>query len=326
MNRMGRNDKDYDIERDLEDMKDLLRTEDIECPNCSSPMSPDARKCSVCGYAMKKLGDEEFENKLKATMWAPGIERGMPMGRDLSPPARSKELKEIGLEDEKELKEMEELASETPDKEEAAEEEPLVTRALKFRERMKITISIACILFGIAFYVLTAIFFEIGYMIMSLMVLGTILVLVGGNLAFDTVLDRKKRASISEEEMERDQAPLKERLLKPGDAAAKGVWTFVALAGAISYVLLPVYSNDSILRFVGMGMGSVMIVLGVSFAYNAFFHERMPKEKKGQHIFEAFIETEEDEGEEYEWACPICASRIDEDLDACPNCGTEFEA
>ncbi len=325
---MGENEKDYDMERDLEDLEDLLRMDDIQCSNCSSSISPDSKKCPVCGFGVKKAGDHDFENRLKATMWAPGIERGIPMGNDLPPPQGSALLSDEETdepEDEEELEELEEMVSAVSDEQtEPSEEGEQVLQTLSARERSKFTVSIALVLFGMVFYLLTAVFFEVGYLVLSLMVLGTILVLVGGNLTFDAILDRKKRKSISAEELE-EGASLKERLLRPGDAAAKTIWTLIIIMGALSYVLLPIYSTDSFVRFIGMGMGSVMIVLGVSFGYNAFFHERPPSEKEEEHVYEAFIETGEELDDEYEWACPVCASPIDEDLDECPNCGTEFE-
>jgi RNA polymerase subunit RPABC4/transcription elongation factor Spt4 len=325
---MGDDEKEYDIERDLEDMKDLLRTEDIDCPNCSSPVSPDADRCPVCGFKIKKAEDGDFENRLKATMWAPGKERGIPMGSDLPPrqtlEAPSEEA-EPGPEEEEEPEDLDEI--ELPDLDEEAEvtvEEDFLVEAMSVRERMKFTISVALVIFGIGFYVMTAIFFTVGYLVLSLMVLGTILVLVGGNLAFDAVLDRKKRETITAKGHLGKAMTSKERLLKPGDVMAKSVWTFVLIAGALSYVLLPIYSTDSIVRFIGMGMGSVMIVIGVSLAFNAFFHERSRKEERKEDVFEALIETEV-RGSDFEWACPVCSTPLDEGLDACPKCGAEFE-
>lgn len=325
---MGEDEKDYDIERDLEDMKDLLRTEDIDCPNCSSPMSPDAEKCPVCGFKITRAEESDFKNRLKATMWTPGSERGIPIGSELPPPQTVEAPSEDTgpeIDEVEELEELEEYVSAISDEElEFVEEEGFVVEALSARERMKLTISVALVIFGIGFYVMTAVFFTVGYLVLSLMVLGTILVLVGGNLAFDAVLDRKKREAMSEEGDLRMAMTPKERLLSPGDKMAKSVWTFVIIAGALSYVLLPIYATDSLVRFIGMGLGSVMIVLGVSFAFNAFFHKRPPREKKGEHVFEAFVEREGEEGD-FEWACPVCSKPLDENLDACPNCGAEFE-
>lgn len=325
---MGDDEKEYDIERDLEDMKDILRTEDIDCPNCSSPVSPDAERCPVCGFKIRKAEDGEFENRLKATMWAPGKERGIPMGSDLPPPQSleaSAEEAESEPEKEEEPEDLDELEPMVGEEEaEVTVEEDVVMKALSAREGMKFAVSVALVIFGIAFYVMTAIFFTVGYLVLSMMVLGTILVLIGGNLAFDAILDRKRREALMAKGEAGMAATPGERLLKPGDAMAKAVWTFVLIAGALSYVLLPIYSTDSIVRFVGMGMGSVMVVLGVSLAFNAFFHERQRKEKKGEQVFEAVIETEEEESE-YMWACPVCSTPLDEGLDACPKCGAEFE-
>ncbi len=324
---MGDDEKEYDIERDLEDMKDLLRTEDIDCPNCSSPVSPDADRCPVCGFKIRKAEDGDFENRLKATMWAPGKERGIPTGSELPPPQSLDAPKEEAEPEPEEGEEPEDLDEIEPTvEEEEAEvkvEKDFVAEALSARERTKFAISVALVIFGIAFYVLTAIFFTVGYLVLSLMVLGTILVLIGGNLAFDAILDRRRREAMSSKGRLGKAATSGEKLLKPGDAMAKSVWTFVLIAGALSYVLLPIYSTDSIVRFIGMGMGSIMIVLGASLAFNAFFHRR-PRKKKREEVFEAFVETEE-ESSDFEWACPVCSMPLDENLDACPKCGAEFE-
>jgi RNA polymerase subunit RPABC4/transcription elongation factor Spt4 len=317
---MGKNDKEYDIERELEDMKDLLKTEDITCPNCSSSVSPDAEKCSVCGYSMSKPDDDEgFENKLKATMWAPGMERGVPLGNELPKPQVSGP--KAGEEDVPEVPEEELLDFLKEDG--PSEEEELIKEAFSAKERMKLTLSVTVVIFGIVFYVLTAIYHEIGVGVLALMVIGTILVLIGGNLAFDLILDRKKKAAISSKTTIGDTLPsLKGKLLSPGDRFAKVFWSIITIVGVLSYVLLPILSTDDILRFVGMGTGSVLIVLGISSAYIAFFHQHPVREKKGEHVYEAFIEEEK---EEFEWACPVCNTPLSEDLDYCPECGAEFE-
>ncbi len=325
---MGEDEKDYDMEHDLEGLEDLLRMDDIECPNCSSSINPDSRKCPVCGFMIKKASDGDFENKLKATMWAPGIERGIPMGNDLPSPKGFAMLPDEDTErtgDEEEHEGLDDMLSSTVDEEiEQPEEDERVLEAPSARERPKFTVSVVLVLFGICFYLLTAVFFDDVYLVWSLMVLGTILVVIGGNLTFDVVLDRKRRESISVEELE-EGVSLKERLMRPGDAAAKAVWTLVIVVGVLSYALLPIYYSDSLIRFIGLGMGSLLIVLGVSFGYNAFFHGRPPREKEGEHVYEAVVGSNEEPDDEYEWACPVCDTPIDEDLDECPNCGTEFE-
>jgi RNA polymerase subunit RPABC4/transcription elongation factor Spt4 len=316
---MGKNDKEYDIERELEDMKDLLKTEDITCPNCSSSVSSDAEKCTVCGYRMSKPDDEGFENKLKATMWAPGMERGVPLGNELPKPHASEakaKVEDVPEEPGEDLLDF--LQEDGP-----SEEEELIKEAFSAKEGMKLTLSVTVVIFGIVFYVLTSIFHDIGFGVLALMVIGTILVLVGGNLAFDLILERKKRAEISSKTKIRDTLPsLKGKLLSPGDRFAKVFWSIITIVGVLSYVLLPILSTDDILRFVGMGTGSVLIVLGVSSAYIAFFHQHPVREKKGEQVFEAFIEEGE---EEFEWACPVCNTPLSEDLDFCPECGAEFE-
>lgn len=319
---MGENDKEYDIERELEDMKDLLKSEDVTCPNCSSRMSPDAEKCTVCGYTMNK-SDPEFENKLKATMWAPGMERGVPLGTELPKGQTVKTpVDEKGKTTEMAEKELLEFLH--GDK--VGGEEELITVAFTARERMKLTLSVTAVIFGIAFYVLTAFYSEIGFGVLALMVTGTILVLIGGNLAFDLMLDRKRRQAISSKTKIGEALPsLRGKLLSPGDRFPKVFWTLITFVGVLSYVLLPVLSTDEILRFVGMGMGSLLIVLGVSSAYIAFFHEHPVRERKEDHVYEAFIESEKEMEEDFDWLCPVCNTPLSEDVDVCPECGSEFE-
>lgn len=318
------NDKEYDIERELEDMEDLLTPDEVTCPNCGSKISPDLERCNLCGYDLTKTRpDEDFQNKLKATMWAPGMERGVPLGSDLPGPLTKLEFKE---EEETVDEAEEELRRFLEDEEHVTDEEKLIKEAFSARERSKLTISISVLIFGIVFYILTAIYYEIGYLVMFAMVIGTILVLIGGNIFFDVILDRKKRIKLSSaKELSKALPGLRTRLLKPGDRFPKTFWSLITVVGVLSYVLLPILSSDDFLRFVGMGMGSILIVLGVSSAYIAFFHESPEKEKPEDHVYEAFIESEGKEREEFEYACPVCNTPLSEDLDVCPECGTEFE-
>jgi RNA polymerase subunit RPABC4/transcription elongation factor Spt4 len=327
---MGEDDKEYDIERELEDMKDLLTTEEVTCPNCSSKISPDLEKCNLCGYALKKeKPDDDFKNKLKATMWAPGMERGVPLGSDLPEPETELTFTDEDEDEDEEAPDdaEEELLKFLEEEEHVSDEEELVKEAFNAKERSKMTVSMSVLIFGVVFYILTAVYYEIGYSVMFLMVIGTILVLVGGNIFFDVILDRKKRVRLSSKSELGDAIPgLKSRLLTPGDRFPKTFWSLITIVGVLSYVLLPILSTDDILRFVGMGMGSILIVLGVSSAYIAFFHEHPVKEKEGEHVYEAFIESEEEKEEvEFEWACPVCNTPLSEDLDSCPECGAEFE-
>jgi hypothetical protein len=320
---MGENDKEYDIERELEDMKDLLKTEDITCPNCSSRISLDAEKCTVCGYSLKKSDDDDFNNKLKSTMWAPGMERGVPLGSEL-PKGQAVEtpVDKEGRTTEMAEKELLEFLSGG----EVTEEEELIKMAFTAKEKMKLTLSVTVVIFGIAFYILTALYSEIGSGVLAFMVVGTILVLVGGNMAFDLILDRKRRQAFSSKTKIGEALPsLRGRLLSPGDRFPKMFWTLITFVGVLSYVLLPILSTDEILRFVGMGTGSVLIVLGVSSAYIAFFHEHPVRERKEDHVYEAFIESEKESEEEFEWMCPVCNTPLSENVDVCPECGSEFE-
>ncbi len=321
---MGEDDREYDIERELEDMKDLLMTEEVTCPNCSSKISPDLKRCTLCGYEIRKdKTDEDFQNRLKATMWAPGMERGVPLGSDLPEPApkvTSAEGEEASGEAEEELLEF------LQEEEHLSDEEELIAVAFSAKERSKLTLSVSTLIFGMVFYILTAIYYEIGYSVLFLMVIGTILVLVGGNILFDVLLDRKKRVTLSSKGELVDALPsLKGRLLIPGDRFPKTFWSLITVLGVLSYVLLPILSSGDFLRFVGMGMGSVLIVLGVSSAYIAFFHEHPVKEKQEDRVYEAFIESEKETYGEFEWACPICNTPLSEELDSCPECGAEFE-
>jgi DNA-directed RNA polymerase subunit RPC12/RpoP len=322
---MGEDEREYDIERELENMKDLLKTEEVNCPNCSSRISPDAEKCSTCGFEIKKeKKDDEFENKLKATMWAPGMERGVPLGSDLPDPAALDTPTEKADDISDEIEE--DLLDFLHEEEEPSGEKELIKEAFTAKERSKLTLSISILIFGIAFYVLTALFYEAGFGVLALMVIGTILVLIGGNLFFDLMLDRKKRMALSSRAKLADTLPsIRGRLLSPGDRFPKTFWSLITIVGVLSYVLLPILSTDEFLRFVGMGMGSVLIVLGISSAYIAFFHEHPVKEKKEDHVYEAFIESEEDKLDEFEWACPVCNTPLSEDVGACPECGAEFE-
>ncbi len=322
---MGEDDKEYDIERELEDMKDLLMTEEVTCPNCSSKISPDLKRCNLCGYEIKKdKTDEDFQNRLKATMWAPGMERGVPLGSDLPEP---KAIETMIEEEEEEIDEAEEeLLEFLQEEEHLSDEEELIAVAFSAKERSKLTLSVSTLIYGMVFYILTAIYYETGYSVLFLMVIGTILVLVGGNILFDVLLDRKKRVTLSSKGELGDALPsLKGRLLIPGDRFPKTFWSLITILGVLSYVLLPILSSDDFLRFVGMGMGSVLIVLGVSSAYIAFFHEHPVKEKKEDHVYEAFIESEKETYDDFEWACPICNTPLSEELDSCPECGAEFE-
>ncbi|MEE9224280.1 MAG: hypothetical protein V3U51_05990, partial [Thermoplasmata archaeon] len=315
MSQMGEDDKEYDMERELEDMKDLLTEEEVTCPNCSSKISPDLEKCNVCGYEIKKdEPDEDFQNKLKATMWAPGWERGVPLGSDLpdSQTLGTPTDREDDISNEVE----EDLLDFLHEEEELSKEEEMIKEVFTAKERSKLTLSVSILIFGIAFYVLTALYYEIGFGVLALMVIGTILVLIGGNLLFDLILDRKKRVTLSSKGELGDALPsLKGRLLIPGDRFPKTFWSLITILGVLSYVLLPILSSDDFLRFVGMGMGSVLIVLGVSSAYIAFFHEHPVKEKKEDHVYEAFIESGEEKYGEFEWACPVCNTPLSEDLD-----------
>jgi len=323
---MGKRGNGYDMERDLEDMKDFLNTDDIDCPNCSTRMSSDLKECPVCGFKVQKDPDHDFENKLKTTIWAPGVERGLPMGRDLPPPL---ELEVPSDEVEAESMDEEELlgliSATSGEEKKSSEEGDTVKKAFSARGGVRMTISVALALLGIAFYVVAALFYTVGYTVLAAMILGSILVLVGGNLAFDTMLESKKRESISSADVEEGATPtLKDKLLKPGDAIAKSVWIFIVLVGVLSYVLLPVFSTNEILKFLGMGLGSILIVLGVSFAHNAFSLKGAPKKKEEEYIYEAFIETEGGE-EEFEWTCPVCSASLEENANVCPECGTELE-
>jgi RNA polymerase subunit RPABC4/transcription elongation factor Spt4 len=322
---MGENEKEYDIERELEKMEDLLRTEEVTCPNCSSRVSPDAEECPTCGFEInKEKPDDEFKNKLKATMWAPGMERGVPLGSDLPDPQPSgtPTEKEDDISDEV----VEDLLDFLQEGEGPSEEEELVREAFTAKERSRLTLSTSILIFGIAFYVLTALYYEIGFGVLALMVIGTILVLVGGNLFFDLILDRKKRMALSSETKLADTlTSIRGRLLSPGDRFPKTFWSLITIVGVLSYVLLPILSNDDFLRFIGMGIGSILIVLGISSAYIAFFHEHPVKEKETEHVYEAFIESEKEKYDEFEWTCPVCNTPLSEDLDACPECGAEFE-
>jgi hypothetical protein len=322
---MGENEKEYDIERELEDMEDLLKTEEVICPNCRSRVSPDAEECSTCGFEIRKVKpDDEFENKLKATMWTPGMERGVPLGSDLPDPQPSTTPteKEDDVSDEVE----EDLLDYLQEGEGSSDEEELIREAFTAKERSRLTLSTSILIFGIAFYVLTALYYEIGFGVLALMVIGTILVLIGGNLFFDLVLDRKKRMALSPKTKLADTLPsIRGRLLSPGDRFPKTFWSLITIVGVLSYVLLPILSTDDFLRFIGMGMGSVLIVLGISSAYIAFFHEHPVKEKETDHVYEAFIESEKEKYDEFEWACPVCNTPLSENLDACPECGAEFE-
>ncbi len=322
---MGEDDREYDIERELEDMKDLLMTEEVTCPNCSSKISPDLKRCTLCGYEIRKdKTDEDFQNRLKATMWAPGMERGVPLGSDLPEPApkvTSAEGEEEAISEAEE-----ELLEFLQEEEHLSDEEELIPVAFSAKERSKLTLSVSTLIFGMVFYLLTAVYYEIGYSVLFLMVIGTILVLVGGNILFDVLLDRKKRVTLSSKGELGDALPgLKGRLLIPGDRFPKTFWSLITILGVLSYVLLPMLSSDDFLRFVGMGMGSALVVLGVSSAYVAFFHKHPAKEKKEDHVYEAFIESEKETYGEFEWACPICNTPLSEELDSCPECGAEFE-
>jgi uncharacterized OB-fold protein/energy-converting hydrogenase Eha subunit C len=321
---MGENEKEYDIERELENMKDLLKTKEVTCQNCGSRVSPDAEKCTTCGFEIKKVkADGEFENKLKATMWAPGMDRGVPLGSDLPDPQKL----DISTEKEDEIPDEveEDLLDFLHEGEGPSEKEELIKEAFTAKERSKLTISISILIFGFVFYVLTALYYDIGFGVLALMVIGTILVLIGGNLFFDLILDRKKRMALSSKTKLADTLPsIRASLLSPGDRFPKTFWSLITIVGVLTYVLLPILSSNDLFRFIGMGMGSILIVLGVSSAYIAFFHEHPAKEKKEDHVYEAFIESEE-EHEEFEWACPVCNTPLSENVDACPECGAEFE-
>ncbi len=321
---MGKRGNAYDMERDLEDMKDFLSMDDIDCPNCSTRMSPDSVKCPVCGFKVRKEPDDDFENKLKTTIWAPGVERGLPMGRDLPPPLGLEVPSNEVEEEQADVEELVDLISATSGEGKSHEEGDTLKKALSARGSVRMTIYVALALLGMAFYVVAALFYTAAYTALVAMILGTILVLVGGNLAFDTMLESKKSESVSSADVEEATSTLKDKLLKPGDATAKSVWTFVTLVGAVSYVLLPVFSTNGILKFLGMGLGSILIVLGVSFAHNAFSLKGAPKKKEEEYIYEAVVEVEGEE-EEFEWTCPVCSASLEEDTNICPECGAEFE-
>ncbi|TET91850.1 MAG: hypothetical protein E3J35_00925 [Methanomassiliicoccales archaeon] len=319
--------EEYDMEEELKDVKDILMAKKVDCPNCRSKVDANIDKCPLCGFAIKKVEDDEFANRLKATMWAPGMDRGVPLGTDVPPPL------DIEAEEEEPEPEMAEpelpfLPSLEEEEEEIVEDRKLVGEVLIVRERLKATLSIALVLFGVLLYVITPFFSVTGLSVLVIMVLGSVLLLVGANLAFDVILDRRRRTSLlSDRDFEESFPKFSRRVLQPGDSVGKTVSVFVTFVGGLSYVLLPMLSSDRILVFVGMAVGAVLIVFGVSMVHHSFFRtEHYLKRKEGE-VFEAFVESvgEEPVEEGAEWACPVCATPLAEETDVCPECGAEFE-
>lgn len=330
MNRMKKNPEEYSIEEDLEDMKEFLDPEKVVCPNCKSLVDLSSEKCPVCKNKMKSKEGDDFANKLKATMWAPGMDRGVPIGKDLPPPPPpdfpilEELIEEAGIEPEGPLPPIPE------DSEEVRIESRKLIDVVKTGESLRAAISLVLVLFGMVFYVITALFSASGFGVLAFLFLGSVLILIGGNLGFDLVLDRKRRRSLSSKtRLGGTPTSFTQRLLRPGDSVGKTVSIFVVIAGGLSYVLLPILSEERILVFVGMAVGAVLIVLGVSFAHNAFFYtEASIRKAEREEEFEAVVETLREEAprkKEFEWACPVCATPLAEDIRVCPECGVEFE-
>ncbi|UCD93096.1 MAG: hypothetical protein JSV43_04105 [Methanobacteriota archaeon] len=329
---MREDDEDYDMEEELEEVKDILMTEKVDCPNCRSKVDANLDKCPLCGYALKKVEDEEFTNKLKATMWAPGMDRGVPIGKEMPPPAPS-DVEDLEDLDSTETETAEpELPFLTPTEEEEEEvvgDKRLFGEVLVAGEKLKVALSVALILVGEFLYIFTPFFSVVGVSVLIFMVIGSVLLLVGANVAFDVILERRKRMSLSSErEMQESFPRITRRVLVPGDSVGKTVSVLITFVGGLSYVLLPMFVDDRMLVFVGMAVGAVLIVFGVSLVHHAFFRTEYYREKKKEHVFEAFVETLPEEplgGEEIEWACPVCATPLAEETDVCPECGAEFE-
>ncbi|MFQ5884771.1 MAG: hypothetical protein ACE5IO_06695 [Thermoplasmata archaeon] len=319
--------EEYDMEEELKDVKDILMTEKVDCPNCRSKVDANIDKCPLCGFAIKKVVDDEFANKLKATMWAPGMDRGVPLGKDMPPPPDT-EAEEEEPEPEMAEPELLFLPSLEEEEEEIVEDRKLVGEVLIVREKLKATLSTALVLIGVLLYIITPLFSVTGLSVLVIMVLGSVLLLVGANIAFDVILDRRRRMSLpSERDFEESYPKFSRRVLQPGDSVGKTVSVFVTFVGGLSYVLLPMLSSDRILVFVGMAVGAVLIVFGVSMVHHSFFRTEYYSKRKKEEVFEAFVESVREEPVEggVEWACPICATPLAEETDICPGCGAEFE-
>lgn len=327
--------EEYDLEEELEEVKDILMTEKVECPNCRSKVDATIEKCPLCGFAMKPAEDEKLANKIRATMWAPGKDRGVPLGKDIPPPPppedeAEKEKTELeGAEPETAEPELPFLPSLEEEEEGDVKDGRLVGEVLIVREKLKATLAAALILIGLLLYVATPFFGVTGMSILVIMVLGSVLLLVGGNFAFDVMLDRRKRKSLSsEKEFEESFPRFTRKVLQPGDSVGKTISVLVTFVGGLSYVLLPILTTDRILIFVGMAVGAVLIVFGVSMVHHSFFSpEHYLESRMKDQVFEAFVETPSEEAPEpeLEWACPMCGSPLSEDITICPDCGTEFE-
>jgi len=351
MTRMKENPEEYNIEEDLEDMKEFLDPEKIVCPNCKSLVDLSSEKCPVCKHEMKPKEEDDFANKLKATMWAPGKDRGVPIGKDIPPPpppdfpVLEKLAEEAGIDDEEQMTfeirrgdsdygiayidmwaYLADILKHYPQR--VPSEAFLRTAKLGFLLRG--AISIVLVLFGISFFVIAALFSTSGFGVLAFLFLGSILILIGGNLGFDLLIYRRRRRPLpSKTHLGETPLSFTQRLLRPGDSVGKTVSIFVVIAGGLSYVLLPILSEERILVFVGMAVGAVLIVLGVSCAHNAFFYtEASIRKAEREEKFEAVVETLREEApreKEFEWACPVCATPLAEDIRVCPECGVEFE-
>ncbi|MFQ6059977.1 MAG: hypothetical protein ACE5KV_01605, partial [Thermoplasmata archaeon] len=295
---MKEDPREYDLEEQLEDMKDFLEAEKIVCPNCGSFVDAYVEKCPVCRYAMEGEKKEEFQNKLRATMWSPGMDRGIPIGKEVPPPPPP-DLEEETLPLEKIEAEFPEppplrRIREAKESKEADEEErTLMERIFIARESFRTAVSSALVLFGIAFYLLAALPSSLGPTALAVLVLGTFLVLMGGNLAFDVILERRRRKSLSSVvDLKVQYKRLTQRLLRPGDLIGKSVSILVVLVGGICYVLLPMLSQERLPVFVGMVVGAVLLVLGMSFIHNSFFNtETSVIKEKDEERVEGIVKT-----------------------------------